>query len=86
MDYKIEFERLLEYAKQGLSGVDIEKREVTGFLGLSILSDVVHEYENIPDEDLENYCSYSSNKQHVFDELFSGGYSKFCSYCHSRKR
>ena len=34
------------YVKQALSGVDVEKREVSGFLGLAILNDVFQDYEN----------------------------------------
>lgn len=75
MDYRVEFERLLGYAKQGLSGVDVEKREVLGFTGLG---DVVKDYENRLAEKLVNDCSYSPDKKHDFD-------GDICIYCEGRR-
>lgn len=70
MDYEIEFERLLDYARQALSGVSVEKREVIGFAGLAILADVVSDYENRLTQlfvGALDGCSYSPDKIHHFD-------------------
>lgn len=79
MDYKIEFERLMGYVKQALSGVDIERREISGFLGLSVLSDVFLDYENRMLQNALEDCSYSPDKKHHFD-----GSVVVCSYCEGR--
>lgn len=82
MDYEIEFERLLEFAKQALSGVVIEKREVIGFAGLAVLDDVVRDYENRLTQRALDGCSYSPDKVHHFD----GDTVQICSYCTSRRK
>ena len=82
MDYEIEFERLMGYVKQALSGVDVEKREVSGFLGLAILNDVFQDYENRLTQRALDGCSYSPDKKHSFD-----GYAvEICSYCEARRQ
>jgi len=81
MDYQIEFERLLEFAKQALSGVVIEKREVIGFAGLAVLDDVVRDYENRLTQRALDGCSYSPDKVHHFD-----GVVVACSYCEARRQ
>ena len=81
MDYKIEFERLLDFAKQALSGVNIDKREVIGFAGLFILDGVIKGYEGTLSENTTNFCSYSPNNRHFFYE----DVIEVCSYCGSRQ-
>ena len=81
MDYEIEFERLLEYAQQALSGVNVEKREVIGFAGLSVLADVVRDYENRLTQHALDGCSYSPDKKHHWD-----GVVVACSYCEARRQ
>lgn len=81
MDYEVEFQRLLEFAKQALSGVNIDKREVLGFAGLGVLDDVVRDYESRLTQRALDGCSYSPDKVHHFD-----GYTvEICSYCESRR-
>lgn len=81
MDYKIEFERLMAYVKQALSGVDVDKREVSGFAGLLVLSDVFQDYENRLAQPEPDDCSYSPDKIHHFD----GDTVEICSYCEGRR-
>ncbi len=82
MDYEIEFERLLEVAKQALSGVSVEKREVIAFAGLLVLDGVVKDYEHRLTQRALDGCSYSPDKVHHFD----GDTVQICSYCTSRRQ
>lgn len=82
MDYEIEFQRLLEFAKQALSGVDIDKREVVAFAPVYVLSEVVADYENRLTKRALDGCSLSPDKKHSFD----GDTVEICSYCESRRQ
>ena len=47
MDYKKEFEKLLDVSEQAIQGVDFENRKVLGFAGLGILQGAVLSYRNL---------------------------------------
>ena len=76
MDYKIEFERLLAYAKQALFTVNIEEREVVGYAGLLALSQVIEDYETRIIQGARP-CSQSPDGKHQY--LLG-----VCMYCGSK--
>lgn len=81
-DYKIEFERLLEYVKQAMGGIDVENRLTHGYTGLQILKDVMLDYqERIEDGVLDITCSYSLDGKHYMNLS-----EPFCIYCGAKEK
>lgn len=61
MDYKKDFERLLDAARQVSDNVDFDKRKVYSFAALRVLRNAVNFYDNekqpVPKADHEKRCS-----------------------------